>query len=248
MASSPSEMLVPAKSKLLEPFKETCSSKNHLGDGRQIGAIIDGGHLMYTMVNWQKQVSFKEIANKCVGFVIKEYSWTCTIIFDSYPSEQTTEDHAHNYRTKKNGIGPEVEVSDCSRLAISKEKFLSNSRNKQRFINLLSERFKHFGVKTAHANDDADLLIAQTAIALRRETPVDVICEDTDVICLLWHYFNPNDHNIQVCTSDRIWEIRKLVSTGSQDYILLAHAILGCDTTSRIYGLGKERVLKTDKM
>ena len=35
---------------------------------------------------------------------------------------------------------------------------------KQIFINLLSERFKHFGLKTVTANDDADLLIAKTAI------------------------------------------------------------------------------------
>ena len=107
--------------------------------------------------------------------------------------------------------------------------------NKQRFINLLSERFKHFGVKAVHANDAADLLIAQTAIAKARDIPVNVTCGDTDVICLLWHYFDRNGHNIEVSTSDQIWKIRKLVNTGSQDYILLAHAFLGCDTTSRIY-------------
>ena len=55
--------------------------------------------------------------------------------------------------------------------------------NKQRFNNWLSEKFKHFGVKTIHANDDAELLIAQTAIAKARDIPVNVICEDTDVIC-----------------------------------------------------------------
>ena len=120
--------------------------------------------------------------------------------------------------------------------------------NKQRFINLLSERFKHFGVKTVHVNDDADLLIGQTAIAKARDISLNVICEDTDFICLLWHYFDRNGHNIEVCTLNRIWEIRKLLNTGSQDYILLAQAFLGCDTISRIYGLQKERVLKIDKM
>ena len=76
---------------------------------------------------------------------------------------------------------------------------------------------------------------------------MNVICEDTDVICLLWHYFDRNAHSIEVCTSDRIWEIRTLVNTESQDFILLTHAFLGCNTTFRIYGLGKERILKTDK-
>ena len=49
----------------------------------------------------------------------------------------------------------------------------------------LSERFKHFGVKTVHTNDAADLLIAQTAIAKAQYMPVNVICEDNDFICLL---------------------------------------------------------------
>ena len=75
------------------------------------------------------------------------------------------------------------------------------------------ERFKHFGVKTAHANDDADLLIAQNAIALVRDTPVDVICEDTDVICLLWHYYiitlllNNLNHNISFTVQSSTIEI-----------------------------------------
>ena len=67
-------MLVPAKSKLLEPFKETCSFKTNLTNDQQIGVAIDGGHPMYTMVNWQKQSYFIEIADKCVHFVIKKYS------------------------------------------------------------------------------------------------------------------------------------------------------------------------------
>ena len=181
------------------------------------------------MVNWQKQSYFIEIADKCVRFVIKKYSRSCTIVFDTYHSEPTTKDHTHNFRTKKNGIRPEVEISPCSKLAVRQEEFLSNNMNKQRFINLLSERFKHFGVKTVHVNDDADLLIGQTAIAKARDIPLNVICEDTDFICLLWHYFDRNGHNIEVCTLNRIWEIRKLLNTGSQDYILLAQAFLGFD-------------------
>ena len=51
---------------------------------QQIGVVIDGGHLMYTMVNWQKQSYFIEIADKCVRFVIKKYSQSCTIAFDCY--------------------------------------------------------------------------------------------------------------------------------------------------------------------
>ena len=45
------------------------------------------------MVNWQKQSSFTEIADKCVRFVIKKFSRSSTIVFDSYLSEPITQDH-----------------------------------------------------------------------------------------------------------------------------------------------------------
>ena len=167
-------MLVTAKPKLQEQFKEICSFKTSLKNDQKIGVVIDGRHLMYTMVNWQKQSSFIEIADKYVHFVMKKYSRSGTIVFDNYSSESTTKIHAHNFRRKKNGTGPEVEVSAGSKLAVSKTEFLSNNMNKQRFIHFLSERFKHFGVKTVQDNDDADLLIAQTAIAKAQGIPLNV--------------------------------------------------------------------------
>ena len=61
--------------------------------------------------------------------------------------------------------------------------------SKQIFINLLSERFKHFGLKTVTANDDADLLIAKTAIPQTWDIPVNVIvrlsCHSLD-LALFW--------------------------------------------------------------
>ena len=90
LAYSSSEMLVSAKSKLLEPFKETCSIKTNLTNDQQIGVVIDGVDLMYTMVNWEKQSYFIEIADKCVRFVIEKYLRSCTIAFDNYHSEPTT--------------------------------------------------------------------------------------------------------------------------------------------------------------
>ena len=55
-------MLVTAKPKLQEQFKEICSFKTSLTNDQKIGVVIDGRYLMYTMVNWQKQSSFIEIA------------------------------------------------------------------------------------------------------------------------------------------------------------------------------------------
>lgn len=114
----------------------------------------------------------------------------------------------------------------------------------------LSERFKHFGVKTIHANDDAYLWQLKLLLQKREIDKWILTCEDTDVMHMLALVLSWSDWplNIEVCIWDRIREIRKLVNTESQDYFLLAHGILGYDRNSRIYRLGKERVLKTDKM
>ena len=119
---------------------------------------------------------------------------------------------------------------------------------KQIFINLLSQRFKHFGLKTVTANDDADLLIAKTAIPKKWDIPVNVICKA--LMSQAWSGIILIERVTKLWwgTQDRIWEIRKLVNTGSKDYIFLDHVISSFNTTYRIYGLGKERVLKTDEI
>ena len=45
--------------------------------------------------------------------------------------------------------------------------------------------FQHFGVRTVHANDDADLLIAETAIAKAQYLPMSATSGNTGVKCLL---------------------------------------------------------------
>ena len=119
LASSSSRMLLPSKSKLMESLIQTCSI-NDLPDG-SYKYVNDGGHLMHTMVPWQKQKTFEEIANRCIEYVIKEYSRNCVIVFDGYPVEPTTKDHAHEYRSEAAGIAPEVQVDPSSRLDLKKE-------------------------------------------------------------------------------------------------------------------------------
>ena len=175
-------MLLPSKSKLMESLIQTCSI-NDLPDG-SYKYVIDGGHLMHTMVPWQKQKTFEEIANRCIEYVIKESSRNCAIVFDGCPVEPTTKGHAREYRSEAAGIAPEVQVDPSSRLDLKKEQFLANNRNKQAFINLLSHSFRNRSVSVRQANDDADLLIATTAIDCAMSADAVVVAQDTDVITL----------------------------------------------------------------
>jgi hypothetical protein len=71
-----------------------------------------------------------------------------------------------------------------------KELFLSNSHNKQAFINMLCEKLNEHDIRYKNAVDDADLLIAQTAVDCALSSEVIVIGEDTDLLVLLIHHVN----------------------------------------------------------
>ena len=91
-----------------------------------------------------------------------------------------------------------------SSLALPKDKFLGNIKNKQRFICLLSEKLKVKGMTVHHAIDDTDTLVALRSIHIAKDTDVTVIANDTDVILLLCHYFQPHLHDIHVKTTDDV--------------------------------------------
>jgi hypothetical protein len=79
-----------------------------------------------------------------------------------------------------------------------------------------------------------------------------VIGEDTDVLVLLCHYSNDNSKGL-VFRSDRktaksrAWDIdlmRHILGIELCRVLPLLHAIGGCDTTSRLYGIGKGLAVK----
>ena len=98
------------------------------------------------------------------------------------------------------------------------------------------------------ATADADTMIVQTAIELAQHTNVAVIGEDTDLLILLCFYARSTPHEIFL-RSDRgmagrgeLLRIKGLChALGDQvcEGILFGHAILGCDTTSGLFGVGK---------
>ena len=75
-----------------------------------------------------------------------------------------------------------------------------------------------------------------------------VVGDDTDLLILLLYHANENSNAIffapttKKSSKSRIWNIRKgkeKLGSYTCRHILFIHAMLGCDTTSRLYGLGK---------
>ena len=97
-----------------------------------------------------------------------------------------------------------------------------------------------------YAKGDADTMIVKAAIE---------VGDDTDLLVLLCYHceFSSQDAFFQPepktnTAKHRVWDLRKpktvLGVKVIQVIILFVHAILGCDTTSRLHGLGKASALK----
>ena len=90
------------------------------------------------------------------------------------------------------------------RLTMSKKEFLSNERNKQALINLLSQEMSKPGISVAHAEGDVDYTTCKVACASALRQPTAVVAEDTEVFQLLAHYANPMDFNLYMITAKHL--------------------------------------------
>jgi hypothetical protein len=163
-------------------------------------------------------------------------------VFDGYADGPSTKDEAHLRRTSSE-MGVDVDFTPDMLLKMKKKPFLANPRNKQKFINLLGSEMEKVDIKVKHSPGDADYDIAMSACTIAQTKPVVVVGDDTDLLIILQHHFTPADHEtIYMQTSTKLIDISILKATLDPDLsrsLLCIHALSGCDTTSRPYGIGK---------
>ena len=121
-------------------------------------------------------------------------------------------------------------------------------------INVISTEVKKAGCYVFHSHDDADVDIVKLAVQSSLECPVTLIGEDTDLLVLLLYHVDVNSKPLYFKSSKKSNEMKinnilhyKTI-LGSEIYpkLLFQHAFTGCDTTSSIYGVGKDTVLKNE--
>ncbi|KAJ8050970.1 hypothetical protein HOLleu_04363 [Holothuria leucospilota] len=111
------------------------------------------------------------------------------------------------------------------------------------------------GCKTHHAEGDADVLIVQTAIESAESHQTIVVGDDTDLLVLLCFHTTEDSLDIFFKPEGKTgtkkqsgcWNIKhgyKVLGEVVCQNILFTHAILGCDKTSPLFGLGKGLSLK----
>ena len=113
---------------------------------------------------------------------------------------------------------------------------------------MLSEALQNVGCVTHHANGDADLLIVKTAVESARTNTTVIVGDDTDLLVLLCYHASKDGCDLYLrpepkanARGTRVWHMKRVKDQLGRDVctnLLFLHAITGCHTTSRLYGVG----------
>jgi hypothetical protein len=136
-------------------------------------------------------------------------------------------------------------------LRSTKEVFLSNKENKQRFLSLLGSCLEQT-CTVLHAKADADLQIVLAAQQSAKSKATAVVGEDTDLLVLLTYHISTTDHGVyfysdKLQQKKKVWDIKRLIDVLGfplRHLLLVLHALTGSDTTSRPFGIGKAAALR----
>lgn len=197
---------------------------------------------------WQLEQNFRTICNHYVRYLKNNYGSNIFVVFDGYTGECTKS--AERYRRSLKNASTDLIFEEYMPLKIRQEKFLANSKNKNRLIQMLRKHLADNNIFNCQAEGDADTLIVQTAINIESENVV-VVAEDIDVLVLLTA-LTPTNREIYFLkpargqTSKQVYSNKSLEKTLpiSKEHVLFLHAFTGCDTTSAFYNKGKNNFAK----
>ena len=246
------------KSKLTECIAKLCAPESIPNDINNLQierTVLDMGSILRTKVNFNKGEAYSIIIQKYVN-AIQMYP-NCVPVFDGYNDDIPSTKYITHLNRSRNVI-PAHDVELALNLTFnceSKDAFFANKKNKQSFINLLSEAIENENISVKHAEGDADQLIAKTAIGLAERYITQVIGEDTDIFQLLVSQTSLDHKNIYMITEKHnakhpcldVKAIRSKLGDDCAKYLPVIHAISGCDTTSKLFGIGKSTIMTKRK-
>ncbi|KAL2082773.1 hypothetical protein ACEWY4_022591 [Coilia grayii] len=212
--------------------------------------IVDGGSLLHRMP-WRLGESYGGIAHSYADFTIRHYGSASTIVFDGYEEGPSIKDMTHLRRGQN--IYPVVSFTVETEFSGKKEEFLSRNANKQKLIKMVSDELRKRGCTVINATGDADVDIVKAAVEASLLHPTTVIGEDTDLLVLLLYYAQGSNNlffrsdRSKAAGSPKVYDINHIKLVLGHEVcsqLLFLHAMTGCDTTSRIFGVGKKIALQ----
>ena len=167
---------------------------------------------------------------------------THNVVFDGYDETSTKKHDA----TEKSG---RKSRRDCNfrrehESHSQKGGLLSNPRNKRRFINMLSWCLQQSNCPKYQAKGDADVRIVKTAVEYAQVKYSVLVGEDTDLLVLLRFYIRLDSRDGEKEELKKTFmeseAIKKQLGRSDVRHnMVFIHSVLGCDTTSRFYEIGK---------
>ena len=202
---------------------------------------MDGGALLHR-IPWPRwSATYQDICGFYCSYVTKKYG-NDIVVFDGYDDMSTK--NMTQQRRAAGKAGATVTFTENMKVTLKKDNFLDNPKNC--FL-------QDDNCPTYHAEGDADVLIVKTAVESARERNTVLLGDDTDLLVLLCFYARSDSFDLyfkpepKANSRKRVWNMKKVKEQLGDDVchdLLFLHAILGCDTTSRVHGIGKAAALK----
>ena len=125
--------------------------------------------------------------------------------------------------------------------------------NAQRFLEMLTSKMNSSNLYAIQSSGDADALIVNSTTEAAKLKSTVVVGKDTDLFMLLIHGVQLSDHSVFLTsdekskTARKLWDVKYAKEVLGEEIcnaILPIHALLGCDTTSRLFSIGKQVALE----
>lgn len=178
----------PSKSDLYSAIGDSDCNITNISN---FGIVIDGGFLVH-QTNWGHGKTFLAICEGYLDWIKKKYSGPfkderICVVFDGYDNEYMGVKSYERYRRQQKNVAPDFDINLETICSCTKDQFLSNVCNKQHFVRLLADYLLQESVQVEQAVEDADTVIIQTALEMKKDIPqpVAVVGNDTDLMVLL---------------------------------------------------------------
>ena len=110
------------------------------------------------------------------------------LLLETHGYDETSTKNMTQQRKTGGKADATVTFLESMKVTLKKEVFISNPRNKQRFINMKSSCLQQNNCQKYQAKGDADVLIVKTGVESAQEKNTVVVGEDTDLLVLLCFY------------------------------------------------------------
>ena len=178
----------------------TCLPPDIAGPTGEVQHVLDGGALLHRITWPHGFPRYQYICALYCDYVSRNFG-PAIVVFYGYRIPST------KYTTHQRHTGGKVGIEDTfsgdMKLTMSKDVFHSNVANKQNFIDMLSHYLQLAGCLTQHAEEDANLLIAQTAVQSAATKNIVLVADDTDLVILLCYYADPDGFDLFMQSSTR---------------------------------------------